>query len=114
MNKLLVLFLVFGFLSQSAFAGTCILKTTRTPCSDAVKAEALKPYDGKETTDDAKKTATTAEKCIEAAKEACVIVRPLQLKEKKIVALFDGAPVGDDKENMCAKIEKAKSNCQPK
>jgi hypothetical protein len=86
-----VLFVALTSLSGIAMAGECVLKITRTACPGK-EAEAFKPYDGKQTTEE-KKVASSADACGKQAEKASQIVRKGTLSAKSVAATFDGAAV---------------------
>lgn len=86
----IVALLVFSA-GQMAVAGDCVLTISRTACPGK-QAEALKPYGGKETTEE-KKSADDGAACAKAAEKAAKIVRKGVLSAKKVTATFGGAPV---------------------
>lgn len=77
---------------QFAFAGDCVLKTDRKACAGK-EAEVLKPYNGKNPTED-KKSADSAEACEKMAEKGSKIVRKGTLSEKTVTASFDGKDLG--------------------
>lgn len=81
-------------LSTTAFAGDCTLTITRTACAGQ-EAEALKPYDGKNPTEEKDAKSTTAEACKAAGEKAAKIVRKGVLSKKVVKATFDGKPAGE-------------------
>ena len=89
--KLFVL-LTISLVSLSAFAGDCVISTDRKPCAGK-EAEALKPYDGKNPTEEKIAKATTAEACTKEGEKAAKIVRKGVLTKKSVKATFDGKVV---------------------
>lgn len=90
--KLFALIALTVTLSQSAFAGDCVLSIQFTPCPGK-EAEALKPYDGKNPAIEKEKKATTAEACIAAGEKRAPIVRAGTMTKKVVTASFDGKEV---------------------
>jgi hypothetical protein len=90
--KMLALLALTITLSQSAFAGDCVLSVHFTACAGK-EAEALKPYDGKNPAIEKEKKATSAEACIAAAEKRAPIVRGGTLTKKVVTATFDGKEV---------------------
>lgn len=70
-------------------AGSCILKIDRKACPGQ-EASALKPYNGKNPTEE-KSEATSAADCEKTAEKASKIVRKKSLSEKSVSGTFDGA-----------------------
>lgn len=87
----IILATTFISLSSLASASECLLSITRTPCAGK-EAEALKPYEGKATTEEKKKS-PTADACAKAGEKAAKILRKGTLESKSVVASFDGAAV---------------------
>jgi len=85
----LVLSIVF---SSAAFAGDCVLKIDRKACPGK-ETDALKPYNGKNPTEE-KKSADSVEKCTKIAEDAAKIVRKGTLSDKTVTASFDGKDLG--------------------
>jgi hypothetical protein len=81
-------------LSTSLFAGDCTLTITRTACPGK-EAEMLKPYDGKNPTEQKEEKATTEDACKTAAEKASKIVRKGVLSKKAVKATFDGKALPD-------------------
>lgn len=73
----------------------CVFRTTRIPCSDAVKDDALRPYGMKET-DDAFGKAGDEAACLAEGNTDKVkkIARRTILKSKATTILFNGKEIG--------------------
>jgi hypothetical protein len=84
-------------ISNSLIAGECTLSITRTACPGK-EAEMLKPYDGKNPTEEKDAKATTEEACSKAAEKAAKIVRKGVLAKKAVMAKFDGKDLGEKAE----------------
>lgn len=94
--KLLSLAFLFAVLSQSVFA-ECMLNIDRTPCPGK-EAEAKKPYDGKNPTDEKVGKAKDEAACVAAGEKAAKIVRKGTLSKKLVKISFDGKAVGEKKD----------------
>lgn len=79
-------------LSTGAFAD-CMLTISRTACAGK-EAEALKPYDGKNPTEEKAEAADEAA-CKAAGEKAAKIVRKGVLAKKEVKISFGGKAVGD-------------------
>lgn len=80
------------FMAQIAFAGDCTITTSRKACAGK-ESEALKPYNGKNPTDESKKM-DNEEACLKWAEKSSKIVRKGTLTEKSVTAKFDGKDLG--------------------
>ena len=92
--KKLGLLIATLLISNSLLAGECTLSIHRTACAGK-EAEMLKPYDGKNPTEEKDAKATTAEACTAAAEKAAKIVRKGVLAKKVVTAKFDGKDLGE-------------------
>lgn len=90
--KLFCLIAVSALLSTSVFAD-CMLSIDRTACSGK-EAEARKPYDGKNPTEE-KGKATTEEACLKEGEKAAKIVRKGVLAKKTVKISFGGKALGE-------------------
>lgn len=79
-------------MAQVAFAGDCTITTSRTACAGK-ESEALKPYNGKNPTDESKKM-DNEEACLKWAEKSSKIIRKGTLTEKSVTAKFDGKDLG--------------------
>jgi hypothetical protein len=96
--KLILLTLATTLLAYSAFAGDCTLQIDRKPCPGK-EAEAIKPYDGKNPTEEKIAKATTSEACAKEGAKAAKIVRKGVLAQKTVKITFDGKPLEDKTES---------------
>lgn len=92
--KLFSLVILAATLTHSALAADCSLSIDRTPCPGK-EAEARKPYDGKNPTEEKVAKATTAEECTKAGEKAVKIVRKGVLAKKHAKISFDGKEIGE-------------------
>jgi len=92
--RTLVSCLLLFCLSVPAFAGECVLKTTRTACPGKEK-DSFAKCNGQASCDE--KVAADAEK----AAKSCDNSRPTITKSKTVSATFEGKPVSGGK-NVCA------------
>ena len=90
--KFLSLLSLTLILSHSAFAGDCSLSIDRKACPGK-EAEALKPYDGKNPTEEKIAKATTLDACTKEGDKASKIVRKGVLTKKTVKITFDGKMV---------------------
>ena len=88
-------------ISGSANAANCELTIDRTPCPGK-EAEARKPYDGKNPTDE-KTKASDAAACLKDAERAAKIIRKGTLSKKVVVAKFSGAEIGKKDDSAACK-----------
>jgi hypothetical protein len=79
-------------IAHSAMAGDCSLSIDRKACPGK-EAEALKPYDGKNPTEEKMAKATTLEACTKEGEKASKIVRKGVLAKKTVKITFDGKMV---------------------
>ncbi|WP_413291998.1 hypothetical protein ACLSU7_11290 [Bdellovibrio sp. HCB185ZH] len=79
-------------MAQAAFAGDCNISVDRKACPGK-EVEAMKPYNGKNPTDETKKL-DSAEACEKWAEKTSKIVRKGTLTEKKVTVKFDGKDLG--------------------
>jgi hypothetical protein len=79
-------------LSFTAFAGECVMTVDRKPCPGK-EAEALKPYAGKNPTED-KADVEVEASCLSKAEKASKIIRKGTLIEKTVTAKFNGKDLG--------------------
>ncbi len=89
------------FLASTTFAADCIIKTDRKPCPGK-EAETLKPYAGKNPTED-KKPAADGAACKALAEKSSKIVRKGTLSEKTVTAKFDKESFGPFKDTSACK-----------
>ena len=97
------------FLSVSAIAGECVLKTTRTACPGKEK-ESYSKCNGQASCDE-KVMADSAKECAEKAAKSCDNSRPAITKSKTVSATFDGKPVEGGK-NFCASERPDFNKCE--
>lgn len=90
--KKTTLIVAITFLGQLAFAGDCMITTDRKACPGK-EAEVLKPYNGKNPTEETKKMDDVAA-CEKWAEKSSKIIRKGTLAEKKVSAKFDGKDLG--------------------
>lgn len=88
-TTLVVGIILFGNL---AFAGDCTITTDRKACPGK-EAEVLKPYNGKNPTEETKKFDDVGA-CEKWAEKSAKIIRKGTLAEKKVSAKFDGKDLG--------------------
>ena len=81
-------------LTSNVFAADCVISVNRTACAGK-EAEMLKPYEGKNPTEEKEAKATTAELCKAAGEKAAKIVRKGIIAKKATKATFDGKVVGE-------------------
>ncbi|GEM_PF-785833 len=93
--KLFCLLAVSTMLSTAAFAD-CMISINRTACAGK-ESEALKPYDGKNPTEE-KGKATTEEACLKEGEKAAKIVRKGVLAKKTVKISFGGKSLGEKTE----------------
>jgi hypothetical protein len=79
-------------MAQAAFAGDCTITVDRKACAGK-ETEALKPYNGKNPTEESKKL-DSAEACEKWGEKSSKIVRKGTLTEKKVSVKFDGKDLG--------------------
>jgi hypothetical protein len=107
--RVLVSCLLLFCLSVPAFAGECVLKTTRTACPGKEK-ESFSKCNGQASCDE--KVAADSEKdCAEKAAKSCDNSRPNITKSKTVSATFDGKPVSGGK-NVCAAERPDYNKCE--
>ncbi|MBO9668280.1 MAG: hypothetical protein J7501_15880 [Bdellovibrio sp.] len=93
MNKTTILAVAACMLmGQFSVAGECTITVDRKACTGK-EVDALKPYNGKNPTDESKKL-DTAEACEKWAEKSAKIVRKGTLTEKKVTVKFDGKDLG--------------------
>lgn len=92
MKKLFVLSVFTLVTANQAFAADCVISIDRKACAGK-ETEALKPYQGKNPTEE-KKSVTDEAACKSMAEKAAKIVRKGTLTAKKVTAKFDGKDVG--------------------
>lgn len=90
--KRTALILATTLFAQLAFAGDCVITTDRKACAGK-EAEVLKPYNGKNPTEETKSLAD-AGACEKLAEKSAKIIRKGTLAEKKVTAKFDGKDLG--------------------
>lgn len=78
--------------SQFTFAGDCVISIDRKACAGK-ETEALKPYNGKNPTEETKKL-DSAEACTKFAEKSSKIIRKGTLTEKSVSGNFDGKDLG--------------------
>lgn len=88
-TTLIVSMLLMG---QMAFAGDCVISIDRKACTGK-ETEAMKPYNGKNPTEETKKL-DNEEACSKWAEKSSKIIRKGTLTEKKVSAKFDGKDLG--------------------
>ncbi|WP_374076754.1 hypothetical protein [Bdellovibrio bacteriovorus] len=88
-TTLIVSMLLMG---QMAFAGDCVISIDRKACAGK-ETEAMKPYNGKNPTEETKKL-DNEEACGKWAEKSSKIVRKGTLTEKIVSAKFDGKDLG--------------------
>lgn len=93
--KLFCLVTVSALLSTAAFAD-CMISVNRTACAGK-EAEALKPYDGKNPTEE-KGKATDEAACLKEGEKAAKIVRKGVLAKKTVKISFGGKAIGEKTE----------------
>jgi uncharacterized protein YdeI (BOF family) len=91
--KKLIAVAMFSLVASSAFA-ECKLSITRTACPGK-ETEAFKPYDGKTTTEETIKKATTQDACVKEGEKASKIVRKGTLSKKAVKISFEGKDAGE-------------------
>lgn len=91
--KLLLALVSTLVLSSTAFAD-CSLTITRTACPGK-EAEMVKPYDGKNPTEEKDAKATTEEACKAAGDKAAKIVRKGVINKKVVKISFNGKALAD-------------------
>jgi hypothetical protein len=107
--RALVSCLLLFCLSVPAFAGECVLKTTRTACPGKEK-DSFAKCNGEASCDE--KVAADSEKdCAEKAAKSCDNSRPNITKSKTVSATFDGKPVSGGK-NVCAAERPDYNKCE--
>lgn len=98
--KHLVVALMMSLSAAAAHAGSCVMTVDRAACPGKEDA-ALKPYAGKNPTEESKDVAS-AEECEKAAAKLAKIVRKGTLSKKAVSAKFDGKAVtGKTEEAAC-------------
>lgn len=91
---------ILTFVSFQAYAGKCVLTTTRVACSAATESESYSKCGGKASCDE-ETTAMSEKDCGKKALKGCENARLNITKSKTITATFDGKPVEGGK-NFCA------------
>lgn len=91
MKKTMLIFAI-ALIGNMAFAGDCSITTDRKACPGK-EADALKPYNGKNPTEEAKKF-DNEEACVKWAEKNSKIVRKGTLTEKVVTVKFDGKDLG--------------------
>jgi hypothetical protein len=81
-------------LTNTALASECSLSIDRTACPGK-EAEAKKPYDGKNPTEEKMPKAKDAEACLKAGEKSAKIVRKGTLSKKVVKVTFDGKMLGE-------------------
>lgn len=89
------------FIVSTTFAEDCLVKTDRKPCPGK-ETETLKPYNGKNPTED-KKTAADGAACKALAEKSAKIVRKGTLSEKTVSAVFGKESFGPFKDTSACK-----------
>jgi hypothetical protein len=107
--RALVSCLLLFCLSVPAFAGECVLKTTRTACPGKEK-ESFSKCNGQASCDE-KVGADSEKDCAEKAAKSCDNSRPSITKSKTVSATFDGKPVSGGK-NVCAAERPDYNKCE--
>ena len=107
--KCLVSSLLLLCLSVSAFAGECVLKTTRVACPGKEK-ESFSKCNGQASCDE-KIAADSAKDCAEKAAKSCDNSRPAITKSKTVSASFDGKALEGGK-NFCATERPDYNKCE--
>lgn len=90
--KKIILATAVVFSAQFAFAADCVITIDRKACAGK-EADALKPYNGKNPTDETKKL-DSAEACLKFAEKSSKIVRKGTLAEKSVSGKYDGKDLG--------------------
>jgi hypothetical protein len=86
-----------------AFAGECVVHTTRTACP-GMETESYSKCDGKQSCDSSKE-APSAALCTSLAKKACDNNRFEITRYKRVTASYDGAPLNDGKDFCVDRID---------
>lgn len=94
--RLFCLLALSAVLSSAAFAD-CTLIIDRKACPGK-EAETVKPYDGKNPTEE-KGKATTEESCMKEGEKAAKIVRKGVLAKKTVKISFNGKALGEKSED---------------
>ncbi|QDK36204.1 hypothetical protein [Bdellovibrio sp. NC01] len=99
--KKITLFVAASLFAHMAFAGDCTITVDRKACPGK-EVDALKPYNGKNPTDESKKL-DSADACEKFAEKSAKIVRKGTLSEKKVTVKFDGKDLGKtfDEKSEC-------------
>lgn len=84
---------LFSLTLSSAVMADCMLTIDRTACPGK-EAEARKPYDGKNPTEE-KGKATTEEACMKEGEKAAKIIRKGVLSKKVVKIAFGGKALGE-------------------
>ena len=92
MKKIIIATILLA--TSSVFAGECKISITRKACAGK-EAEAFKPYNGKETTEEVK-SQDSIEKCSAFAEKSAKIVRKGTLTQKIVKGTFDGKDLGKE------------------
>ena len=92
--KLFSLLILSTILAHSAVAGECSISVDRKACPGK-ESDALKPYDGKNPTEEKIAKATTAENCTKEGEKAAKIARKGTLAKKTVTISFDGKKIGE-------------------
>jgi len=100
--KLFCALMLSALLSNTVLAGDCSLTIDRTACPGK-EAEAKKPYDGKNPTEEKMPKAQDAEACLKAGEKAAKIVRKGTLSKKVVKVTFDGKMLGDKSDEQACK-----------
>lgn len=90
--KKIALLVAATLFSQLAFAGDCVITIERKACPGK-EVDALKPYNGKNPTEESKKL-DSADACEKFAEKSSKIVRKGTLSGKKVTVKFDGKDLG--------------------
>ena len=109
MRLILASVLLVVSLAISAFAGECVIKTTRVACPGKEK-ESFSKCNGQPSCEE-KVVAATEKECAEKAAAACANNRPTINKSKQVEATFDGKPVEGGK-NFCAADRPDYNKCE--
>jgi hypothetical protein len=87
---------------SAAFAGDCVLSIERTACPGK-ETEALKPYSGKNPTEEKKDKANSEADCSAEAEKAAKIIRKGTLSKKVVSAKFGGKEIGKKEDSSACK-----------
>lgn len=89
-STLIAALIVFG--SAAAHAADCTITISRKACAGK-ETEAMKPYNGKNPTEETKKL-DSEEACLKWGEKSSKIIRKGTLTEKSVTVKFDGKDLG--------------------